>query len=325
MSGIINALFGHHKDKDDKKHVEKTTATTATSSSGSNVVAHTAVSDDVHVHSVVSSESNSSITMQNSKKIADLLAKLGRRTRNQFDWWEKKLVGTTHSQVDQYSKKRTDEINDAVANSIEKVVAETAVEQQKLLADANQRAAAIEEEYKQRLQERVAQLDTEKAVLLAELERKLNARQETILAAARDNIDAVQNAANEQKLAVFREAQAKANQQVDQITEKVAVLAAEDAQRRLQSTTQTVRLFSTKNSPLNSSSSSRSSLQKQLQQVKLMSLVRRRQQQQLSINLPNLIHPPQANNCSSFLLFFFIYSRWFILAKQIFDVELLIE
>jgi hypothetical protein len=97
-------------------------------------------------------------------------------------------------------------------------------------------------EYKQKLQERVAQLDTEKAILLAELERNLNERQEAILLKARQDIDFVQNQANQDKLAVFKEAQARSHQQVDQITEKVAVLAAEDAQRRLQSTTQTVRL-----------------------------------------------------------------------------------
>ena len=48
---------------------------------------------------------------------------------------------------------------------------DTAAQQQQLLADANERSAAIEFEYKQRLQERVAQLDSEKAVLLAELKR----------------------------------------------------------------------------------------------------------------------------------------------------------
>jgi hypothetical protein len=225
MSGIINALFGH-KDKDDKKHndkVETTTTATTSASSGSSSVAHTAISEDVRVHSVVSSESNTSISMQNTKKITDLMNKLG----------------TTHKQVDEYSKKRTAEISDAVASAIEKVVADTAAQQQKLLADANERSAAIEIEHKQRLQERVAQLDAEKAVLLAELERSLNERQEAILLKARQDIDLVQNAANQEKLAVFKEAQAKANQQVDQITGKVAELAAEDAQRRLQSTTQT--------------------------------------------------------------------------------------
>jgi len=152
--------------------------------------------------------------------------------------------GTTHNQIDEYSKKRTAEISDAVSSSIEKVVADTAAQQQQLLADANERSAAIEMEYKRRLQERVEQLDIEKAVLLAELERALNDRQEAILLKARQDIDFVQNAANQEKLAVFKEAQARANQQVDQITGKVAELAAEDAQRRLQSTTQTVRFSS---------------------------------------------------------------------------------
>jgi hypothetical protein len=223
MSGIINALFGHNKDKDDKKHTEKAEITTAGSSSGSSV-SHTAISEDVRVNSVVSTETNSKVSMQNSKKITDLMNKLG----------------TTHHQVDEYSKKRTAEISDAVSSAIDKVVADTATQQQKLLSDANERSAAIEIEYKHRLQERVAQLDADKAVLLAELERSLNDRQEAILLKARQDIDLVQNAANQEKLAVFKQAQARANQQVDQITEQVAELAAEDAQRRLQSTTQTI-------------------------------------------------------------------------------------
>jgi MinD-like ATPase involved in chromosome partitioning or flagellar assembly len=130
-----------------------------------------------------------------------------------------------------------------VSHAIDQVVAETAAQQQKLLTDANDRSAAIENEYKLRLQERVNQLDNEKAILLAELEHALNERQEAILLKARANIDLVQDAANQQKMAVFKEAQARANQQVDQITGQVAELAAEDAQRRLQSTTQTVRIL----------------------------------------------------------------------------------
>jgi hypothetical protein len=54
----------------------------------------------------------------------------------------------------------------------------------------------------------------------------------------------VQNVANQEKLAVFKEAQAKSSLRMDQITGEVAELAAEDAQRRLQSTTQTVRFSS---------------------------------------------------------------------------------
>ncbi|CAF0883523.1 unnamed protein product [Rotaria sp. Silwood1] len=225
MSGIINALFGHHKDKDDKKHNEKNEATNAIPDSTSNSsIVHTAISDDVHVQSVVSTETNSNVNIKNSKKIIDLMNKLG----------------TTHNQIDEYSKKRTAEISEAVSSAIEKVVADTATQQQKLLSDAKERANTIEDEYKQRLQERLAQLDADKAILLAELERSLNERQETILVKARQDIDLIQNAANEKKMAVFKEAQVRANQQVDQITEKVAELVAEDAQRRLQSTTQTI-------------------------------------------------------------------------------------
>jgi len=79
MSGIINAIFGHHKDKDDKKNQQKveTTTVSAGSSSGSST-SHTATSDDVRVHSVVSTETNTSVSMQNSKKITDLMNKLGK-------------------------------------------------------------------------------------------------------------------------------------------------------------------------------------------------------------------------------------------------------
>ncbi|CAF5025540.1 unnamed protein product, partial [Rotaria sp. Silwood1] len=207
-----------------KKHNEKNEATNAIPDSTSNSsIVHTAISDDVHVQSVVSTETNSNVNIKNSKKIIDLMNKL--------------VKGTTHNQIDEYSKKRTAEISEAVSSAIEKVVADTATQQQKLLSDAKERANAIEDEYKQRLQERLAQLDADKAILLAELERSLNERQETILVKARQDIDLIQNAANEKKMAVFKEAQVRANQQVDQITEKVAELVAEDAQRRLQSTT----------------------------------------------------------------------------------------
>lgn len=111
------------------------------------------------------------------------------------------------------------------------------------MADANERSMAIEAEYKQRLQERLAQVDAEKAVSLGELERFLNERQETVLTKAKQDIDLIQSSANDQKIAVFKEAQARANQQMDQITEQVAELVAEDAQHRLQSKTQTVCVY----------------------------------------------------------------------------------
>jgi len=47
------------------------------------------------------------------------------------------ISGSTHLQVDEYSRKRTEQISEAVAESIKKVVSETQVQQQQLLADAN--------------------------------------------------------------------------------------------------------------------------------------------------------------------------------------------
>ena len=51
------------------------------------------------------------------------------------------IVGSTHLQVDEYSRKRTEKITEAAAESIKKVVAETQSQQQQLLADANLRTS----------------------------------------------------------------------------------------------------------------------------------------------------------------------------------------
>lgn len=93
---------------------------------------------------------------------------------------------------------------------------ETQIQQQTLLADANARTAGkklchletsiqvrsldIENEFKLKLQEYVAQLDAEKAALLAQLEKELNIRQETILENARRRIDDLNEEANRLKM-----------------------------------------------------------------------------------------------------------------------------
>lgn len=53
---------------------------TATSSSGSAKV-HTAQAENVHVQSVVQTETQSKVSMENTKKINDLMARLGRCER----------------------------------------------------------------------------------------------------------------------------------------------------------------------------------------------------------------------------------------------------
>jgi len=149
-------------------------------------------------------------------------------------------LGSTHLQVDEYSRKRTEEISEAVAESIRKIVAETQHHQQQLLADANSRTAEIEHDFKLKIQSHVAKLDAEKASFLAQLEKELNARQELILESARKRIDDLNEEANRLKMGVLREAQAQGNAKINLITEQVAALGQEDASRRLASTTTTV-------------------------------------------------------------------------------------
>jgi vacuolar-type H+-ATPase subunit H len=58
----------------------------------------------------------------------------------------------------------------------------------------------IENDFKRKLQEHVAQLDSEKATFLAQLEKELNVRQEIILESARKRIDDLNEEANRLKL-----------------------------------------------------------------------------------------------------------------------------
>jgi len=204
-------------------HVTHNTATCASTCSGSSKI-HSACAENVHVQSVVQTETQSKVSMDNAKKMADLMARLG----------------TTHIQIDEYSRKRTEEITEAVAASLHKVVLDTQHHQQQLVNDANSRTAEIENDYKRKLQEHVAKLDAEKATLLAQLEKELNVRQEHILESARKRIDDLNEEANRLKMGVLKEAQAQANVHIGHITDQVAVLGQEDASRRLASTTTTV-------------------------------------------------------------------------------------
>ncbi|CAF0721825.1 unnamed protein product [Rotaria sordida] len=184
---------------------------------------HSTQTENVHVQSVIQSETQSKVSIANNKKVADLMARLG----------------TTYLQVDKYSRKRTEEINEAVAESIKKVVADTQLQQQQLLTDANLRTNGIEDEFRLRLQEYVAKLDNEKATVLVQLERDLDVRQEAILESARKRIDDLNSEANRLKMNVLKECQAQSSAQITKITEQVAVLEHEDASRRLASTTTT--------------------------------------------------------------------------------------
>ena len=61
------------------------------------------------------------------------------------------LLGSTHAQVDEYARRRTDEISEAVKGSIEKIVYLTQVEQQQLLDDAQKQSLETENDYQEKL------------------------------------------------------------------------------------------------------------------------------------------------------------------------------
>ena len=57
--------------------MSQVTSSTASSSTGSSKV-HSAQADNVQVKSVVQTETQSKVSMENSKKITDLMARLGK-------------------------------------------------------------------------------------------------------------------------------------------------------------------------------------------------------------------------------------------------------
>jgi hypothetical protein len=121
MSSIIHALTGHG-DHPEKK-------------SNSSTV-HTVIYEDVKVKSIVSSQVQTKPTINDSQnKIHALMAKLG----------------STHSQIDEYSRRRTNEISEAVTSSIDKIVHLTQIQQQQLLDDAQKETNKIEDDFKNKL------------------------------------------------------------------------------------------------------------------------------------------------------------------------------
>jgi hypothetical protein len=162
------------------------------------------------------------VNIENTQKMAALMNKLGKMNLSIFCYWIICFPGTTHQQVDEYSRRRTEQISEEVTASIARIVADTQVQQQTLLADANVRSAAIEEEYKNKLQTYIEELNGVKAQNLSTLERDLNLRQELILEEARKRIDDLTEEANRLKLGVLRDAQAQSSARVGAITEQVA-------------------------------------------------------------------------------------------------------
>ena len=111
-----------------------------------------------------------------------------------------RLSGTPHQHIDEYSRRRIEQISEELTAVISKIV-----------TDAKIRSAGVEEEYKLKLKSNVEELDAAKTQNLSVLEKDFNLRQEMILEQARKRIDDLNEEANRLKMSVLRDAEAQAN------------------------------------------------------------------------------------------------------------------
>jgi len=225
MAAIINALFGTYPEPEQQNTTTTNQTVVESNTAVTTECLHTsAVADDVHIKSVISSETQANATTNNKLNINNLLSQLS----------------TTHAQVDQYSRACTAAINEQVQKSVANVLANTQRQQEELLLDANRRHLIIDNEYKLQLQKAVEALDGVKAKTLADLERDLQAKQQAIMAEAKREIDLLNDQANAAKLHALVEAQEQASKDIAHLADQVAVLGQQDTQNLLQSTTTTI-------------------------------------------------------------------------------------
>ncbi|CAF3424912.1 unnamed protein product [Rotaria sp. Silwood1] len=100
MAAIFNALFGTYPEPE-----QQNTATdqpTGVAVKAAENLHTSVIVDDVRVNSVISSEAQANLTINNKVNIVSLFSQLS----------------TTHAQVDQYSRARTHEINEQFQNVV---------------------------------------------------------------------------------------------------------------------------------------------------------------------------------------------------------------
>jgi hypothetical protein len=98
MTAIINALFGTYPEPEEQNTATNQALVESNTAITTERLHTSAVSDDVHVKSTISSETQANATINNKLNINNLLSQLS----------------TTHAQVDQYSRARAAAINDQV-------------------------------------------------------------------------------------------------------------------------------------------------------------------------------------------------------------------
>ncbi|UJR29822.1 hypothetical protein I4U23_017365 [Adineta vaga] len=181
--------------------------------------------DNVQVSSAISHDAKNKVALNiGSEKLSQLMDRLS----------------TTHAQLDNYTQKRTQQISIETQNIINKILEETKDKQRLLLLEAQTKSEEFQQEYQNDLQNKVNQLNEEKAQQLALLEKSLNQQQELILINARNTIDQLQQDANQRKINILQQAQEVTNARIEQITEQVVHIGQEDSANRLASSTTTV-------------------------------------------------------------------------------------
>jgi len=101
MAAILNAIFGSYPEPEQANITTNQTVVEGNTTTSTEHLHTSTVADDVHVNSVISSETQSNATINSKLNIDNLLSQLS----------------TTREQVDQYSRARTTEINEQVISS----------------------------------------------------------------------------------------------------------------------------------------------------------------------------------------------------------------
>ena len=167
-------------------------------------------------------------------------------------------LSQTHAQVDEYTRRRTEQISLGTQQIIEKILEETKEKQRELLFDAQQQSQFFQEQYQADLQAKINHLNEDKAQQLSQLEKHLNEEQESILIRARERIDWLQRDANQvsdhfpscpshlfssffqKKIHLLEEAKERTNARLEEIADQVVHMGQEDSAHRLATTTTTV-------------------------------------------------------------------------------------
>lgn len=231
MASIINKLLGKDHEHAHKTEVKCQDGTCSTTITGGEKCGkkqdcakgecHTVQRDGVNIKSTVSTDGSSSIQLINQQKITDLVSKLG----------------STYSQIDEYSRNQTEKINEEIQREIDEVVGRTRREQDDLLRKANERTQEIDNEYHARLQMMVEEIDAAKAKRIGEIEADLNNQQAGILQAARNDIDALNKKAARLKIGVLEAAEAKVAMDANRIAAETTVDRATAVHKATETTT----------------------------------------------------------------------------------------